>query len=417
MALATASKRWVCQLPQVGTTYAGFSRQKVDRVASLRNTPRLVDFRSEDSGAVNHPERSSMKQSALERVVGESPRMQEVRELVALVAATEANVLLLGESGTGKEVIAQAIHGSSARAKGPFVPVNCGAIPAELLESELFGHEKGAFTGAISARKGRFELAAGGTLFLDEIGDMPLPMQVKLLRVLQERRFERVGSTESLTADIRIVAATHRDLEQRVAQGDFRLDLYYRLNVFPIAIAPLRERREDIRALLEFFLAQRSERGKPGVTLQRCALDCLYAYAWPGNVRELGNFVERMAILRPNLPVLAEHLPPRFQMGGQADASACSDDAEARRLLGAYSVPVQTPPAPGQELPEAAPTGALGATIDLKMHLESIERGLILNALEASDWVVSHAAQRLSLRRTTLVEKMRKYALDRALPA
>ena len=211
--------------------------------------------------------------------------MRAVRDLVAQVAPSDASVLVIGETGTGKELVARSIHELSARAAGPFVPVNCGAIPAELLESELFGHEKGAFTGAIATRQGRFELAAGGTLFLDEIGDMPLEMQVKLLRVLQERTFERVGSTATLTADVRIIAATHQDLEALVDAQKFRMDLFYRLDVFPIKTPPLRERAADIAGLITHALSKLPE--AEGLSLTDAAIEKLGQYAWPGNVREL----------------------------------------------------------------------------------------------------------------------------------
>ena len=249
----------------------------------------------------------------LEKVlVGAGNAIASLRSLVVQVAPKMANVLLLGESGTGKEVIARAIHDCSTRSRGPFVAVNCGAIPAELLESELFGHEKGAFTGAVSARKGRFEMAEGGTLFLDEIGDMPFDMQVKLLRVLQERTYERVGGTKAQKANVRIVAATHQNLESKVESGEFRMDLFYRLNVFPIEVPPLRERPEDVPLLAQRFIDLQQEQSGDVITLSREALEQLCQCEWPGNIRELGNLVERLTILYPGETIEPSQLPNRY---------------------------------------------------------------------------------------------------------
>ena len=253
-------------------------------------------------------------QTLLRLLVGKGRGIQEVRRLIGQVAETDANVLILGESGTGKEVVARAIHELSARSAGPFVPINCGAIPAELLESELFGHEKGAFTGAIAARRGRFELAQGGTLFLDEIGDMPLPMQVKLLRVLQERQFDRVGGGKAVQADVRVIAATHRDLEAMIRTQAFREDLYYRLNVFPIETPPLRDRADDIPLLLQELLNRHAEQHKGIIRLTQRAMESLMQYAWPGNVRELSNLIERLLILYPNQIVDVADLPGRYRL-------------------------------------------------------------------------------------------------------
>ena len=402
-------------------------------------------------------------------LVGSSAAIESVRRLVAQVAPSEASVLILGESGTGKEVIAQGIHRGSRRAEGPFVPVNCGAIPGELLESELFGHEKGAFTGAISTRQGRFELAAGGTLFLDEIGDMPLPMQVKLLRVLQERRFERVGSNRTQRCDVRVIAATHQDLERRVEAGDFRTDLFYRLNVFPIDVPPLRERVEDIPALVRRFVELMQGEGRGSVAIGDQAMACLMTYRWPGNVRELSNLVERLAILYPEAPVAARDLPPKFASqapriprggGPAADGGAAPEQAPASSAEapgGAASAGESAPTRPMTEVLCAEPytethpdpytqthtaphtradsrqvspvSGADSHThtdphalltpvlpergIDLKAHLADLERAFMLQALKQSDWVVARAAKLLNLQRTTLVEKMRKYDLYR----
>ncbi len=266
--------------------------------------------------AVAQAERRGHTQRAGEvhfRPCGDSAAMRELRALIERVAPTEATVLVLGESGTGKELVARHLHELSARAAGPFVPVNCGAIPPELLESELFGHEKGAFTGALTARVGRFEYAAGGTLFLDEIGDMPAPMQVKLLRVLQERCFERVGGNRSIRCDVRIVAATHRDLDAAIGAGTFREDLYYRLNVFPLRVPALRERIEDLPALIEQLGARRRAEGGRAPQLARATVATLARHDWRGNVRELQNLLERLAILHPQGCIEPSQLPDRYR--------------------------------------------------------------------------------------------------------
>ena len=351
----------------------------------------------------------------LERsLVGASRAMAQVRRLVAQVAPSDASVLVLGDSGTGKELIARGIHEASRRRAGPFVPVNCGAIPGELLESELFGHEKGAFTGAINSRRGRFELAAGGTLFLDEIGDMPLAMQVKLLRVLQERRFERVGSNVSQACDVRVIAATHQDLEALAEAGRFRADLFYRLNVFPIEVPSLSERCADIPALVRHFLAGLRRTQGVEVQLSEEAIAALQAYAWPGNVRELGNLMERLAILYPDETVGLRELPARFRRHLQAGLEAVAVDAaelEASEadVAGVSAAAVQAA-APADP---AAGTVLDGDGLDLRAHLAELERDLLRQALERSDGVVSRAAKLLNLQRTTLVEKLRKHGIER----
>src|SRR5690348_325270 len=261
------------------------------------------------------------------RFVGNSAPMVRVNALIRQVAPFDSSVLVLGESGTGKEMVARAIHGHSPRRDKPFVAINCGAIPAELLESELFGHEKGAFTGAISARKGRFEMAEGGTLFLDEIGDMSLPMQVKLLRVLQERAYERVGGNKTLHCDVRIIAATHRNLEQAIAEDRFREDLFYRLSVFPLELPSLRERLDDLTTLIAEFNLRGARRGLGVVRFSTGAMQSLRAYAWPGNVRELSNLVERMAILFPHGEVRSSDLPAKYR-----GASLAGDEHGATAL-------------------------------------------------------------------------------------
>ncbi|MDT0582832.1 MULTISPECIES: sigma-54 dependent transcriptional regulator [Alteromonadaceae] len=356
---------------------------------------------------------TSGKTRLFRSLVGNSDGIKEVRALIEQVAPTEANVLILGESGTGKEVIARNIHYMSKRQKGPFIPVNCGAIPGELLESELFGHEKGAFTGAIGSRKGRFELAEGGTLFLDEIGDMPLQMQVKLLRVLQERIFERVGGTKTMKCDVRIVAATHRHLETMINDGKFREDLYYRLNVFPIESPALRERGQDIPLLLQ-ELAHRLENDNENIVrFNDEALRSLMAHQWPGNVRELSNLVERLAILYPTKVVGVNDLPVKYQYGDiPKPVSSLSEEQQEREALNELFVSQQDPEG------ELSQSGMLSTAlpsdgVNLKEYLSDLEINLITQALEQQDWVVARAADQLGMRRTTLVEKMRKYEISR----
>ncbi len=328
-------------------------------------------------------------------LIGSSRDMNAVRQLIRRVASTDATVLIQGESGTGKEVAARNIHEYSRRAKKPFVPVNCGAIPADLLESELFGHEKGAFTGAFSARQGRFELAQGGTLFLDEIGDMPLNMQVKLLRVLQEHSFERVGSNTPIKSDVRIIAATHQQLEKLVDEGKFRLDLYYRLNVFPIEMPPLRRRKEDIPLLIKGIVNRMEQNNHHSVNLDAGAQAVLSEYAWPGNVRELFNLIERLSILYPEQEVAWPDLPEKFRPEIPPDEHVASHG----ETIGS------TPPKPSTQLPDSG--------VDLKTYLADLECELMRQALESTDWVVARAAKLLNLQRTTLVEKMRKYGIHR----
>ncbi|WP_420554855.1 sigma-54 dependent transcriptional regulator [Neptuniibacter marinus] len=336
-------------------------------------------------------------------LVGSSRPMRLVRQAMSQVTGRDVNVLITGESGTGKEVVARNLHDYSVRKNGPFVPINCGAIPADLLESELFGHERGAFTGAVSSRSGRFELAQGGTLFLDEVGDMPLSMQVKLLRVLQERKFERIGGTKTLEADIRVIAATHKNLEEMIEEGSFREDLYYRLNVFPIEMPPLRERTEDIPLLLDELLGRLKKQGFDSVRFQMSALESLKAHPWPGNVRELSNLAERLAILFPNGVVGVSELPARFQHVEEPDPARYANTEE---LLESSSVTGAIASATHLDhLPEEG--------LDLKAHLEAIERSLIEQSLAVHEGVVARAAELLKIRRTTLVEKMRKYGMQR----
>ncbi len=316
------------------------------------------------------------------RITGRSHPIRNVRRLIEQVADFDTSVLITGESGTGKELVARTIHDLSDRAEQAFVPVNCGAIPAELLESELFGHEKGAFTGAISSRRGRFELAEGGTLFLDEIGDMSLDMQVKLLRVLQERTFERIGSNRMQACNVRIVAATHVDVRQAVERGEFREDLFYRLNVFPIEMPPLYKRVADLPLLLDELFVSQAGVKKGRRRLDADATAALARYRWPGNVRELSNLVERLAIMKPDGTIGLEDLPARYRTSKSPVAMTNSDCANTR-------------------ISEAG----------LKDHLQCLEQQLIREAMAATNGVVAQAARLLSMRRTTLVEKIGKYRI------
>ncbi|TQV75327.1 sigma-54-dependent Fis family transcriptional regulator [Aliikangiella marina] len=340
-------------------------------------------------------------------MVGQSEAMQEIRKLIEQVASTDASVLITGESGTGKEVAARNLHYLSDRSDKPFVPINCGAIPAELLESELFGHEKGAFTGALTARKGRFELAQGGTIFLDEIGDMPLPMQVKLLRVLQEKTFERVGSNQPIQADVRIIAATHRELEQEVKENRFREDLFYRLNVFPIEMPALRDRASDIPLLVNELVARLENDQRGSVRLSPNAIQSLMQSPWPGNVRELANLIERLCILYPYGVVDLKDLPTDYQNKEGIDSYPEPELAERRaKVQETTAVAPLAGPSPLANLPESG--------VNLKEFVAKLEISYIEQALAEEDWVVARAAKRLGMRRTTLVEKMRKYDLQKA---
>jgi sigma-54 specific flagellar transcriptional regulator A len=364
-----------------------------------------------NESAAPAPSTTSNSPELFRSLVGNSRDVRRVRKMVEQVAPTEATVLVLGESGTGKEVVARNIHYHSQRRSKPFVPINCGAIPGELLESELFGHEKGSFTGAIGARQGRFELAQGGTIFLDEIGDMPLAMQVKLLRVLQERSFERVGSNKSIKCDVRIVAATHRNLEKHIAEGKFREDLYYRLNVFPVEMPRLKDRVEDLPLLINELITRLEHEKNASVRLTPAAVMALCNYDWPGNVRELANLMERLTILHPYGVVDVDDLPAKVVPTAAARAAASDSQPVAA-----------DPAAPAAALEMAAGVPNLSVLneprlprdgIDLKQHLTNIEVSLIQQALDDCNGVVAHAAKRLQIRRTTLVEKMRKYQIHR----
>jgi|LakWasM115_HOW13_FD_contig_123_1532_length_2087_multi_20_in_2_out_2_2 sigma-54 specific flagellar transcriptional regulator A len=355
-------------------------------------------------------EASDRRSSSADRLKGKSQAIIGIRKLIDQVAESDATVLILGESGTGKEVVARALHDASFRKDKPFVPINCGAIPGELLESELFGHEKGAFTGALSARQGRFEMAEGGTLFLDEIGDMPLAMQVKLLRVLQERTFERVGSNKTIHCDVRVIAATHRYLENEIKENRFREDLFYRLNVFPIEIPALKDRAEDLPLLVNDLIARMEASNRGSVRLTNAALAVLMQHEWPGNVRELANLIERLAIINPKGLVDAADLPEKFQhykvseeIIDDIEAVDIEDEEQAEQIevIGAFEGTLSSL----AQLPEQG--------IDLKEYLNVLEVDLIRQALNECSGVVAHAAKRLNMRRTTLVEKLRKYDLQR----
>jgi sigma-54 specific flagellar transcriptional regulator A len=332
-------------------------------------------------------------------LVGTSRPIQAVRAMMTQVADKDVTVLIAGESGTGKEVVARNLHYHSPRRDKPFVPVNCGAIPAELLESELFGHEKGAFTGAINSRAGRFEMAEGGTLFLDEIGDMPLHMQVKILRVLQEKSYERVGGNKTFETDVRIIAATHRNLEAMIEKGDFREDLYYRLNVFPIEMPSLKDRAEDIPLLINELVSRMESEKRGSIRFNSGAILSLCRHPWPGNVRELANLVERMAIMHPSGVVGAQDLPVKYCH------IPVEEDFPMEEVQESSHGPSVVSMSDTVLLPENG--------IDLKEYINGLEQSLIQQALDDSGGVVARAAERLAMRRTTLVEKMRKYGMQR----
>ena len=352
-------------------------RLKVERVFDHRKTRRKMErldeenryLREEIGGRYNFGE-----------MVGSSPEMQEVFTTVKKVAASDSAILVYGESGTGKELVARAIHRHSDRCEGPFVKVNCGALPKELVESELFGHEKGAFTGATRRKKGKFELAEGGTIFLDEVGDIPLEVQVHLLRVLQEGEFDRVGGETTIQADVRVVAATHRSLKEMAAEGTFRQDLFYRLEVIPVNLPPLRGRRSDIPALVEHFLQKKcEEQGRTPMALTDAARKALTNYEWPGNVRELENVIERTVVLSDGEEIDLRDLPP-------------------------VGMPVE----PGG----VGPVDGGGDPDSLNQKLEGLERRLIEEALQRSGGVKTQAADILGIKTSALYYKLDKYGLQ-----
>lgn len=321
------------------------------------------------------------KKYQFDQIIGTSDEIKAVLSMVERIADSDSTVLVTGESGTGKELIARAIHYNSPRAKGPFVPINCGAIPSELLESELFGHVKGAFTGAIANRAGRFELADGGTIFLDEIGDLEPALQVKILRALQEKSFEPVGAAKSVQVNVRVIAATNKNLEELVKVGQFREDLFYRLNVIPITLPSLRERKSDVPLLFSHFMEQfnRSKNRKlTGVSPE--AMESLMNYPWPGNIRELENLVERITILKGHGQISADDLPPKYRVRNTSADNTISS-----------------------QLPEDG--------MDFNTAVDQFENALILRALEKTGWNRNQAAILLRLNRTTLVEKIKKKGL------
>lgn len=328
---------------------------------------------------------ADLSNTYFEKLLGNSPKIREIRAMIKQVANTDTTVLIQGQSGTGKDVIASCIHYLSNRKDKPLVPINCGAIPGELMESELFGHEKGAFTGAVNRRAGRFEMADTGTLFLDEIGDMPLAMQVKLLRVIQERKVERVGGSSSQKVDVRLIAATNKNLEQMIQEHQFREDLFYRLNVFPINAPSLAERADDIPLLIEYHIEKMFTRLKHRVAFTERAIDILSHYEWPGNIRELENFLERMVILHPDGVLDEADLDPVYR----------NKKSDIKKDL--IDLPIVN-----------------GTPFNIKEYIANIEQQMIRTALEQSNGVISAAAEYLSLGRTTLIEKMKKYNLANA---
>ena len=367
--------------------------------------------------------------------IGTSPIAQALRRLVSTIANSNATVLITGESGTGKELLARSLHEQSDRVGGAFVPINCSAIPKELLESELFGHRKGSFTGAVADRIGRFELAHGGTIFLDEIGDMSLDMQVKLLRVLQERLIDPVGATRQVPIDVRVIAATHRDLEAEIQAGRFREDLYYRLNVLPVVTPPLRERKEDIPELLRFYASHYKLGHTQAVRFSTDFLQALVDYPWPGNVRELCNLIDRFSTLYAgqelDLRAIPANLLPKALVPIQAELLERSGPATLQEMslppevlaemqAAESASPMVNQPEPqdndiesiimlAQGMPHLPPEG-----MSLKDRLAEIERNIIEQALERSQGNVSRTAKLLNLQRTTLIEKINKYELRTA---
>ena len=352
------------------------------------------------------------------RLIGQSSVMKQIYSVVEKVADTPSTVLITGESGTGKELFARALHENSSRHAGPFIKINCAAIPKTLMESELFGYEKGAFTGAVGAKPGRFELAHGGTLFLDEIGEIPVEMQVKLLRVLQESEFERVGGIKTIKVDVRLVTATNRDLLHEIDEGAFREDLFYRLNVVPIHIPPLRDRREDIPLLVEHFIKKFNERLKKQITsISPAAIDCLTAYEWPGNIRELENLMERTMLFCEGPEIQAPELPPEVfhapvtpaSVSGFGAVPTTADDAHSSttHVTGSGPNPITWP-----SLPAVGQTGAPGSLKEaVRAETERVERELIIRALDETSGNVTQAARKLKISRKSLQTKMKEFGL------
>ena len=386
-------------------------------------------------------ERIQEKVLGLNKIIGLSPAIRALRELIKLLGPSDSTVLIVGESGTGKELVANALHECSGRAAGPFVPVNCGAIPKDLLESELFGHKRGSFTGAISDRKGRFQLADKGTLVLDEIGDMSMDLQVKLLRVLQERTVDPVGSIGSIPIDVRVVAATHQNIEALIDEGRFRKDLYYRLNIMPIEVEPLAERAEDIPLLIEHFSRQQAKVLQAPISISPESMRLLLAYDWPGNVRELSNLVDRYTALYAQQEVDLHKVPAsmvpsglrKLMQGQQSQNRTLGEDEISRRVArkpdhvamdlavtsarNAEAIDIPSRDSSIDEIQRVINLAQGGPDfpdegVELKQHLLEIEQRLIKEALTKAQGNVSKTARLLSLRRTTLIEKINKYGMQ-----
>ena len=361
------------------------------REANQRRAYRPISNDSGEVGADSRDTTNPDEEAILSQIIGSSPQINELFSLLRKVAPSPTTILLLGESGTGKELFANAAHKLSNRADGPFIAVNCTAIPESLFESELFGHEKGAFTGAVIGRPGRCELADGGTLFLDEIGELPMAMQVKLLRAVQEREVQRIGSMRTISIDIRLIAATNANLKKMVDEGRFREDLYYRLNVVPIDLPPLRRRPTDIPELIRFFIARFAERlNRPVTSISHDAEMTMVRYQWPGNIRQLENIIERMILLSEGTELGLGDLPPEIRAGSrdsQADVDTLKDEPLSQGNL--------------KDI--------------VKVRAKQVERSIIMEALEDEQWNVTHAAKRLGISRKGLQMKMKDYALrDRA---
>jgi len=361
-------------------TYLKKPFEKSELLVTIEKAFEVHSLKEENSKLKN-----DLMKNCTSAIIGTSAEIQKVRDLIEKVADTDSTILILGESGTGKELVARALHYGSGRSNKPFVPINCGAIPEDLLESELFGHEKGAFTGAIATKFGRFEAADGGTVFLDEIGDMSPGLQVKILRVLQEKEFERVGGLNPIKVDVRIVAATNQDLETAVAEKRFRKDLFYRLNVIPVNLPPLRQRHEDIRVLLDHFIENISRRRKKsikGVTPE--AIKIFECYDWPGNIRELENLVERLMVLKDaDSFINHKDLPDKIKKPG------------TEYKIGEVDLPHDG--------------------IDFNAVVDDFEKNLILNALKQVNGVKKKAAEYLNINRTTLIEKMKRKGIRESL--
>ncbi len=356
--------------------------------------------------------------SVLKSIVGSSHEAVSLRNLIETIGKSDSTTLILGESGTGKDLTARALHEASSRKNNPFIPVNCGAIPKDLLESELFGHKKGSFTGAISDRKGRFQLAHTGTLFLDEIGDMSLDLQVKLLRVLQERQIDPVGSSNSISVDVRVMAATHKNIETLIEEGKFREDLYYRLNVLPIEIPNLASRKADIPELVRYFCLEHADPHNAPITLNKTSMEIFLSYHWPGNIRELSNLIARYSALIPGgtidlneLPLsmipnlMREFLSQKTESLHRSDNNGNLEQASEDHFENSLS---DVERIIGLTQEKVLPTDGL----NLKEHLMDIEKDLIEQALKRSEHNVSQTARLLGLQRTTLIEKINKHGLQ-----